>query len=412
MLFLAVAASALAVAGCGSSQDNSAATTTSAAANHILGNPKPATGGPVSIGYVYDGTSDAIDNSNELKAAQASVKYVNEYLGGIGGRPIKLDVCSTDQNPAQAANCVTQFVTDKVLAVLNGVSGEGGSVFPALSKAGVPVFVTTTIDAASLKAPGIFVMGNGIASALAGPAKVAQRAHLTRAAIIVTDVPAAAGPVKAAASLFYGNAKVKPDIVAIPADAADMTPQVQAELSNNPGQFDIIGVPSFCARTIQAITSVGFKGDIVVLQSCIDSTTAQTAGSLKGVKMLTANSTDPNSAEFKLFAAVIDKYAPGTDLGGVTATGYQAVVGFARGLAGLTGDVTSASIIATLKAMPATPMPLGDGITFKCDGQQMPVLAPNMCSTAVLAGTLDANGKIDASGYSVLDVGDLLKIGG
>ena len=407
--FLAVAASALVAAGCSSSPSGHPATdsATSAAASNVLGATKPASGAAVSIGFVYDGVSDSQDLSGELTGAKAAVQYINEYLGGIGGRPIKLDVCSTNQTPAGAANCVTQFVTDKVVAAINADSGQQGSMLPQLATAGIPVFVAASIDPKTLSTPGISVMENGIAYGLAGPAQLAQQSGAANAAIVVVDLPAAAGAVRATAPLFYGKAKVKADVVAIPLATADMTPQIEAELSHNPGQFAIIGVASFCASAIHAIRSVGFTGSIVVIPSCTDSTVSKTAGSLKGIKIITATSNDPNSAEVKLFSGVIAKYAPGVDPSDAVASGYQAMVGFARGLAGLTGDVTRASITSALKTMKPTPMPLADGITFKCDGKQVPI-APNICSTQVLTGTLDASGAIDSSGYSVLNVSDLL----
>jgi branched-chain amino acid transport system substrate-binding protein len=408
--FLAVAASAIAVAGCSSSgNSHSSASETPSAASDVLGAKKPATGDPVSIGFVYDGVSDAQDLSAELTGAKASVQYINEYLGGIGGRPIKLDACSTDQTPSGAAKCVTQFATDKVLAAINADSGQQASMLPQLATAGIPVFVGATLDQKTLTMPGISVMENGLGYGLAGPAKLAEQAGYATAAIIAPDLPSSAGAIKVAAPLFYGNAKVKVDVVPVPPDAADMTPEIQAELSHSPGQFHIIGVPAFCARAIQALRSVNYTGDIIVISNCIDSTTAKTAGSLKGLKIVTVSSSDPNSAEFKLFSAVINKYAAGADLASGVTSGYQATVGLARGLGRLTGDVTRASIATALKTMVATPMPLADGITFKCDGHQVPVLAPNICSTDVLAGTLDADGKIDTKGYSVLDVSDVLK---
>jgi hypothetical protein len=57
--------------------------------------------------------------------------------------------------------------------------------------------------------------------------------------------------------------------------------------------------------------------------------------------------------------------------------------------------------------MKATPMPLADGVTFKCDGKQVSIAA-NICSTEVLTGALNADGTIDAAGYSVLNVAGLL----
>ena len=55
------------------------------AAASPLGTPKKATGAVVTLGFVSDGKSDAIDNTSEIKAAQAAVSYANNYLGGLAG---------------------------------------------------------------------------------------------------------------------------------------------------------------------------------------------------------------------------------------------------------------------------------------------------------------------------------------
>jgi branched-chain amino acid transport system substrate-binding protein len=358
---------------------------------------------------VYDGVTDAQDLRAELTGAKAATQYINAYLGGIAGRPLQLDVCETNQTPAGAASCVTKFATDKVVAAINPDSAVQGSMLPQLAAAGIPVFVWASLDQKSLTTPNISIMANGLGYGLAGPAKLAAQAGYHRAAIVVVDAPAAAGAVKTAAPLFYGNAKVKVDVVAIPPATADMQPQIQAELSHNPGQFHIIGVPSFCARAIQAIKSVGFQGSIVALSGCTDASTVKAVGSLAGIKIVTANTTDAKSAEFKLYAAAVNKYEQGASLSGLTPDGYAATLGLARALSGLNGEVTRASIKTALATMKATPMPLADGITFKCDGKEVPGIAPNICSKEVLVGTLDAQGQVDSKGYSVLDVSDVIK---
>ena len=99
-----------------------------------LGEPKPATGKAITIGYVYDGVSDNLDASAELKAAQAAVKYVNNYLGGMGGHPITLNVCETKDTPAGAANCVTKMATAKVPVVISGVTSVPGGSVPAAGR--------------------------------------------------------------------------------------------------------------------------------------------------------------------------------------------------------------------------------------------------------------------------------------
>ena len=351
----------------------------------------------------------SLDTADEFAAAQAAAEYVNEYLGGIAGRPIELHECTTDQTPSGAAGCVNEMVTAGVPVALNGVSGQGPSLYAPMAEAGVPMFVTGSLDQESFTTPGIAIMTNGIVAALAGPAQIAADDGIDRAAVVVIDVPAASGPVEQAASIFYGNADVEVDVVKVAPDAADLTPDIQAELSNDPGQFAVVGDPTFCTKAMNALASVGFTGNIVIIPQCIDDAFLESVTNLEGVTVLTSFAASETSEEHQIYNAVMDTYAgDDVDRGSTAPNGYQAVVGFARAMSGLTGEVTPDSVQATLAAMPPTPMPLADGVMFQCDGEQVEI-APNLCSTDALVTTLDADGK--PTEYEVLNGAELLTLG-
>src|SRR5437870_3922726 len=129
MVIVGLMAAALVATACSSSSkkgvSSSANNTGATAANDVLGTPKAATGTPVSIGFVTDAKGTSVDNSSEIPAAQAAVKYANAYLGGIGGHPIKLDICDDKQTPSGTSDCDNQLITDKVPIVLNNVLSFG-----------------------------------------------------------------------------------------------------------------------------------------------------------------------------------------------------------------------------------------------------------------------------------------------
>ncbi|MFI5040984.1 MAG: ABC transporter substrate-binding protein [Acidimicrobiales bacterium] len=414
----AVVAGATILAACSSSKSSSSSsggqsTATTAAAASALGTPKPASGTPLKVGYITDGKSANIDNSSEIPSAQAAVKYINDYLGGVGGHPLSLDVCDDQQTPSGATDCANQMVTDKVPAVLVNVSGEAPSLAKPLATASIPFVGYQVADSAFLTPKtGSYIMSNALVSSFAGPAKIGQLAGAKKAADITIDVPAALGPAKALDPAFYKNAGIAVDVVAVPPGTPDMTPQIQAEMAKSPDLFHVTGDVPFCTSALKAIKTVGFTKDIVVIAQCISSTSAASIpGGYAGIKIVTSASTDPSDPDVKIYLAAMAKYSPGTQpfVNGVTQGGFAVVWAFARGMTGLTTDPTSANIEAAFASMSAQPLPFGGGTTFQCNGQQVSI-TPAVCSTGALAATLDTSGKPTGS-YTQLDAAALLKLG-
>jgi branched-chain amino acid transport system substrate-binding protein len=406
-------AGALLVAACASDDDTGGEAgsdgDSTADAAEVLGAENTASGDPIQIGYVYDGTTDVIDNAADLAAAEAATDYVNNYLGGLAGRPIELDVCSTNQTPAGASDCVRQMVSNHVPVVVNGVTGQAPVLFRPLTEAGIPVFTPQAGDPSILTSPLMHIMGNGLAALLAGPAKLAADADIDRAALVSIDLPAASGAIEAAGPSVFENAGVELDLVMVPPDTPDMTPNIAAELENEPGQIEVVGDPNFCAKAMDAIAAAGFDGQIVIIPQCIDQALIESATNLEGAIVPTYATTDPDSEEFQLYNAVMDTYADAdAERAGVAPGGYQAVVGFARAMRGLTGDVTAERIQSTFTGMEPAPMPLADGLTYQCDGQQLAVV-PAFCSIDVLYTELDAAGN--GTEYHVLDGASLPELG-
>lgn len=404
-------ATALIASACGSDDTSSGTTSSTVERADVLGTANKATGTPVKVGLVSDGKSDTIDNTPEINAAKASAQYLNDYLGGIGGHPIDLEVCETHQTPAGATDCATKMVQANVVAVLYGVTGQGGSLFKGLEGSSIPLIALGSIDEDTLLKPGAFAIANLLASVIAGPAGVARSNGIKHAAVVVIDVPAASGPVTAIGSVFYKNAGVDLDVVTVPPGTADMTPQIQAALAKDPGQFAIIGDSSFCTSAIKAIKTLAFTGPVVVVPECVDDNTAASIpGGYDGMTVVAWNSSsDHTTKDYELYSAVLDEYAGGSPKGGVAPGGYMVVQAFAKVMDDVTGDITPAIVASTFSAMPAAlEFPFSGGTSFQC-GTAPVAIAPNICTSAILSGKLDEKGN--GSDFEVLDTSDLTKLG-
>src|SRR3954466_5048662 len=90
---------AVVAAGCGSSNDKTSSSSssstaassssTTAAAADPLGTPKKATGSPIVLGLLNIETGP-VTFPEYRQAAEAAVKYINNYKGGIAGLPVVL----------------------------------------------------------------------------------------------------------------------------------------------------------------------------------------------------------------------------------------------------------------------------------------------------------------------------------
>jgi branched-chain amino acid transport system substrate-binding protein len=407
----AVAAVGLIATACSSSSKSGTSSSTATKGSAVFGTPHAASGTTVKVGYITDGQNGSIDNLTEIPAAQAAVKYVNGYLGGIGGDVLALDVCNNQGTPSGATSCANQMIADKVPVVLSNVSAENQTIYTALSAAGVPYVAYQTSVAGQLTGKLSYVLSNGLAADFAGPAQVAKNDGAKRAAELVINVPGAAAPAQQLDPIIFKNAGVPVDVVPIPPGTPDMTPQEQAEISKGANFFSILGDVSFCTSALKALKTLAYTGPIVLISQCLASgSAAGIPGGYTGATEVTVATTDPTDPDVQLYEAAMKQWAPGTApfANGVTQGGFATVLAFARAMKGLTLPATSANIEAAFKSMPATPLPFGGGGTFQCNGTVVAIV-PDVCSAGALSVSLDASGNPSGS-FTPLDVASLLKL--
>ena len=387
-----VALLALGAASCSSSSTSSSSDTTGPSAESLLGTPNKATGTPIKIGLVSDGKTDAIDNTQSVAASKAVFDYANDYLGGINGHPIEVVTCETKQTPSGATSCGVQMLNDKVAAVLVGASGQDTAVYTALDGE-IPYFTSTTASGGILGGAGAYVLTSPLSSIGAG-VPIAQDAGVSKAGFIVIDVPAATGPITAIATPVYQDGNVELSMIPVSPEVADMTPQVQAGISQGLGQFSITGTAQFVATAIKALKQAAFDGPIIAGVSNPDPALAESIpGGYEGVTNISSATEDPADPDVQLMNAIIEKYAPGNNMDISGTNGYLVAMGFVLALEGATAAVDAPTVMTALSSMPSpVKQPLGAGITFQC-GSKPVALTPNACTSQVLKSTLDAAGK-------------------
>ena len=106
---------------------------------------------------------------------------------------------------------------------------------------------------------------------LAAPVQVADDAHPTHVAMVVIDVR----PQSDRSSRSVSRCSTRRDrrrLLAIPPGTPEMSPPLQAALSNGAQMFSIIGDTGCCVSALRALASLGFQGTRMINPQCLTPT--------------------------------------------------------------------------------------------------------------------------------------------
>lgn len=362
---------------------------------------KVADGSEIKVGIINPEDGPAISQPEAREAAEAAVAYANDNLGGIAGHKITTVVCKSKEDPASAGDCAQQMIDEDVAAVVTLNTGNGDAIVPPLAEAGIPYTSYQGASGSELATPGSYLWTGGIAAVLGAEAKYAAENGVKSFAMFATDNASVIGAIQQMGDGAFGAAGIKFTVVPIPLGNPDSTPQVSAGLKDNPDAVGVVGDATMCGGVLKAMSTVGADTPKYLIPFCLEDSAVENAGAAAyDNSMVFTNTTGgaANNDEAAIYRAVMAKYAPDVDIESSAKTGYQSMLGFIRAAQGLQGDPTAANVDKALAAAKDVPLPLGSGITFTCDGKQMPGMS-GPCSTSVIVGTVE---DAKATEYEVL----------
>jgi branched-chain amino acid transport system substrate-binding protein len=383
------------VAGCGSStSDDSSAGSGTTVSSDVLGTPKAASGAPVKVGFISDGRTPTIDNSAMAPAAKATVEYINDYMGGIGGRPVDLVTCETAGDPGKATDCANQLVQDDVVMTIMPENQQSTAVHTVMSANSIPLFVYAVTDTAITQdAEDSFMLGNLSDALSAMPIDVAKKQDIGKVTVLIVDVPAATGFYEGAGAQAFADAGIDLELIKVPLGTADISQQINQIVSGDPTVVMVVGAPDLCIAGINGLRTNGFTGPITTVPNCVtDDIKTAVGANMEGVTVASITPTGDNSnTGIQLYNAILAKYAPNYADPNQGLTSFITTYTARQALENLTGDITPAAVRAAIQAAPEQPLVTGAGLEFRCNGKAVPS-TPAVCTRGTLLVTLDGNG--------------------
>jgi branched-chain amino acid transport system substrate-binding protein len=393
---LTCAALALGAAAC--SEDRTASSTTVSTppitcdAQHLLDcarastvadlvpdEPTKATGEPITIGMINQENTPAGSFPELSRSAQAFVDFVNEELGGIDGRPLRLDVCNTGFSAEGSTACGQRFVAEQVPVVLGGIDVFGNAV-DVLAADGIPYVGGIPVSRQSMASPNSFQWSGGTWGASVAFATRAIEDGARRVAIVYGDFGSISEGAGAAREVLEARG-VEVQMVPFPVIATDLGSPLQAAWAAQPDAIFVVAADTACKAAFDAAATIGITADMYFVGACASpSIIAHVGDRAEGAYFNVEQEVQPDrpQPDTELYTSVLAAEAPGLDPIGAGTVSARSFVNLYAVLRELGADgITPDAVTRALRAKHDTPSFMGHDYT--CDGQQFPGL-PAACA--------------------------------
>lgn len=344
-----------------------------------LGEPNKATGKPIVFAMIND-QGGAVSAPEAYQGSLAAVEYVNEYLGGINGRPIKLDECSNTTNtPESSATCANQLLADDPTLVLGGVDTGAPGAFPIWESHELAYVGGMTFTPVESNAKNAVIFGS-----INGGDNAAQVAYanekLGAKSIAVIEADDTQG--LETGKLVDGVAEnLGMDVTNVPLADGASTSQLaaaaaQAE-SSNP-DFIYVESPAECPQAVVAVSQTGYSGTVGALGVCASLPAIKTMGEAANGLILAGPYVWPDQIKSKewgeelaITMAAFEKYAPSDmALDSAAFGGFGSVMNLQQTLSELKGPMNEKTILAAFEKGSEHPNWLAHPYT--CNRKQVP----------------------------------------
>jgi branched-chain amino acid transport system substrate-binding protein len=365
-LALALAAAASVLAACSGGSDGS-----------------PGSGGsaepPIVLGFANMEGSPAGSFPEARVGAQAAVDRVNDDLGGIGGRPVKLVTCKTNGTAESSQGCAQKLLAAKPVAIVGGVDLGANASVHVIAGAGVPYVTGSPTLGAELTTPGVYDFTGGTAADLLGIGDYLVQQHVTSIHILHEDLPGLlTTAINAAGSIFRSKGVSDVKLVAEKADAPDFAAALTAAAAGSPDAVIVVFPAQACARIMQAAQALSVKAPMYYPGACaspavVTGREAALSNSYfaSGYLPVGASGGDAEADAFR-------KGVPAAQRSPVSEASYSAVLNVAALMAD--GAADRAALATKLAATKNEPSVLAHPYT--CDGKQLPLLT-SVCNSNV-----------------------------
>jgi branched-chain amino acid transport system substrate-binding protein len=194
---------------------------------------------PFVVGFVNQEGGSASSYPEMTPGAQAAVKFINEQLGGMAGRPLKLDTCII-QAEEDGQKCAAQFLNNKdVMSVEYGLTVVGNTPFHTTVAGKLPIIAAWPGGPADYTTPGVRMLNGGALATISAMTADVVKSGAKSLSVVSSPNPAGKFVSEQIIKPEMSKAGVKTTIVYVP-DAGTAPDYVSALQASGGSKSDVI----------------------------------------------------------------------------------------------------------------------------------------------------------------------------
>ncbi len=329
---------------------------------------------PIVLGMVNQ-ENTPLGSYPELRAAvEAGVAFVNEELGGVGGRPIELRSCITSFSVEQSQACAQELVQEGVVAVVGGIDVTSNGSIPVFEQNGIPLIGGIPANLVEQRSAVNFYFSGGTAGAMAAFLAHAAANGATTALIAYGEFDAFQVTAEDYGASVGEQLGIDVELVSFPIVATDFLPVLTKAQEIGADAVIVLAAGGSCVPIMEQFVDLGLEGQLYMVGACAADEIVAAAGDAAATVIFNSEGTaDDANIEGDIFTDVIDLYAD-EPAGGAGTVGLRGFMNLYSLLVELGPDaVTSAALIDLIRSTDDRPSFWGHPYT--CDGNQVPGLA-------------------------------------
>lgn len=342
------------------------------------------TADPIRIGMINQ-ENTPIGSFPELRlGAEAAVRFINEELGGVDGRPLELVPCITTFSVEKSQACAQELVQKQVIAVTGGIDITSSGSIPILEQNGMPYIGGIPVNFNEMQSPISFQFSGGAPGAFVAFAwHAANELGAERVVVTYGDYP----PIKAAAQMGIDTLKRLgvDEVIEIPfpvttSAANDFLPIMTKAAESKPDAIFVGGADTACGPAMSTAHQLGVRAKLYLVGACAAPSIAEQIGAdaVAGRIFNIENPTDPDDVDNQMYFAAVAKHGdPKLPAASAATISFRSVMNIWMLLQELGPDATTADLLHLIRQ--AKDRPSFAGHPYTCDGTPIPEL-PALCA--------------------------------